>query len=142
MIRIVLEATALGLAVAADDPKGAGQKELDRLLGDWKMVSGRQDGVDTTADAAKVMVCRVRGTKVTFLREGKAVEEVTITLDPSRQPKEIDATLANKKLAPGIYRLEGDSFTLCYFHPGNRRPTDFTSKAGADHSLSVWKRDK
>jgi uncharacterized protein (TIGR03067 family) len=142
MVRIVLLAAAMGVALNADDPKAAGQRDLDRLQGDWKMVSGCQDGVETPAAAASVMRCQVEGNKVTFLREGKPVEQVTVALDPSKKPKQIDATLENKNLAPGIYQLQGDNFSLYYSHPGNDRPTDFTAKAGTDRSLSVWKRDK
>ena len=132
---------AFGL-FAVDDKKDKNQKDLDRLQGDWQMVSGRQDGLDTTEEAAKSMRCTVLGDKVSFLRDGKVVEEVTIKLDPSKHPKVLDATVAKLQVAPGIYKLDDGTFTLCYARPGTGRPTDFRAKEGSGHSLSVWKRVK
>jgi uncharacterized protein (TIGR03067 family) len=135
--------TVLTLVTGADGPQGAAQKDLDRLQGEWIMVAGRRDGVDTIVDPDKPLRCIVKGDKVSFQREGKVVEEVTIKLDPSKTPALIDSTLAgNKQVAPGIYRLEGDRFTLCYTHPGMDRPNDFSAKSGSGHTLSDWKRDK
>jgi uncharacterized protein (TIGR03067 family) len=142
MMLAFLAATALSLCATADDPKDAGQKDLNRLQGDWAMVSGRQDGIDTIADAVTSLRCTVRGTDVKFLRDGKVVEQVTIKLDPSKKPKVIDATLAKDKVAPGIYMLDDALFTLCYAHPGKNRPIDFKAKEGSGHSLSVWKKVK
>jgi uncharacterized protein (TIGR03067 family) len=133
---------ALVLLTAPDTPKPALPTELDRLQGEWIMVSGRVDGVDTPDAPRNGMCCTVRGEKVCFLHDGKVVEEVTIKLDPTTMPKAIDATLATKQVAPGIYRLQEDTFTLCYTHPGSRRPTDFSARAGTGHKLSVWKRPK
>jgi uncharacterized protein (TIGR03067 family) len=118
MIQFVLSVTAIVAVMASEDPKEASQKELERLQGEWKMVSGLRNGNEIPAEAVSHMRCRVRGARVTFLREDKPVEEVTITLDPSKQPKVLDAKLADtQKVAPGIYQLEGDSFTLCYAPP-------------------------
>jgi uncharacterized protein (TIGR03067 family) len=124
----------------ADRSNTAPPKELGRLQGEWTMVSGRDDGVESVVDSPNGMRCTVRGDKVSFLHDGKVVEEVTIKLEPAKTPKEIDATLASKQVAPGIYRLEGETFTLCYTHPGSGRPGDFAAKAGSGHKLSVWKR--
>jgi uncharacterized protein (TIGR03067 family) len=132
----------LSLALAADGPKAAAGTDLDRLQGQWTMVSGRRDGVDSVIDDDKPLLCIVKGDKVSFQRQGKVVEEVTIKLDPSKSPKVIDSTLANRQIAPGIYRLEDDTFTLCYGHPAMSRPSGFDAKAGSGHSLSVWKRAK
>lgn len=141
MLHATLALLALTVLPAAESPKDAAKKDLDRLQGEWTMVSGRQDGKDTAVDPDNPMRCTVKGDKVAFLRDGKVVEEVVIKLDPSKNPPVIDSTLvANSKIAPGIYRLEGDTFTLCYAHPGTDRPTDFSCKAESGHSLSVWKK--
>ena len=128
------------LLSSGESPEKTVPKDLDRLQGEWTMVSGRVDGVDTVVDSKHPMRCQVQGTKVSFVHDGKVVEEVTISLDPAKQPKVLDAALGNKAIAPGIYRLETETFTLCYTAPGKPRPTDFNAKAGSGHKLSVWKR--
>jgi uncharacterized protein (TIGR03067 family) len=142
MIHAYWAVLALGLFVAVDDTKDQDKKELDRLNGEWQMVSGRQNGIDTIEETVKSMRCIVQGSHVSFLREGKVVEEVTIKLDSSKHPKVLDALVAKDKVAAGIYKLEDDIFTLCYAQPGTNRPTDFKAKEGSGHSLSVWKRIK
>jgi uncharacterized protein (TIGR03067 family) len=42
----------------------------------------------------------------------------------------------------GIYELDGDAFKSCFGAPDKERPNDFTSKAGDNRTLSVWKREK
>jgi uncharacterized protein (TIGR03067 family) len=143
MTQSLLPVLALVLVVTDEVPKGPGYQDLARLQGDWKMVSGRRDGVDSSIDQQQVLRCTVRGDKASFARDGKVVAEVTIRLDPSTSPTEIDSTLvATKQLAYGIYRLSGDSFTLCYGRPGASRPHDFSAGKGTGHSLSIWQRDK
>lgn len=142
MLGTLAVVASLGLLAVADNGNDAGNPELDRLQGEWKMLSGQQDGVETTKEAATLMHCTVRGARVSFKREGKIVEEVTIKLDASKNPKALDADLGNGRVALGIYRLEEDIFTLCYVHPGKSRPVDFAAREGSGASLSVWRRVK
>jgi uncharacterized protein (TIGR03067 family) len=130
----------LMLLSPGDKSPAAAPKDLDRLQGEWMMVSGRVDGVESAVTPPDGMRCTVRGDKVSFLHDGKVVEEATVKLDPAKTPKAVDATLENKQVAPGIYRLEEGTFTLCYTAPGKGRPSDFAAKAGTGHKLSVWKR--
>jgi uncharacterized protein (TIGR03067 family) len=87
------------LLSSAGRSDAAPPKDLDRLQGDWTMVSGRVNGDDSVVKPDG-MHCAVRGNKVSFLHADKVVEEVTIKLDPAKNPKAIDATLASKQVAP------------------------------------------
>ncbi len=42
----------------------------------------------------------------------------------------------------GIYEIDGDTFRACFAKPGKERPKDFECKAGSEHTLTVWKREK
>jgi uncharacterized protein (TIGR03067 family) len=72
---------------------------------------------------------------------------MTCRLHPGQRPKAIDLTLAagpdKGKTFLGIYKLEGDTYTICRpVDPGKERPTAFATRPGSGLMLVVWKRPK
>ena len=72
---------------------------------------------------------------------------MTCRLHPGQRPKAIDLTLAagpdKGKTFLGIYKLEGDTYTICRpVAPGKERPTAFATRPGSGLMLVVWKRQK
>ena len=70
-------------------------------------------------------------------------DSITFKIDPTKTPKAIDLTdtRPGAKATRGIYKLEGDIFTICGRIGEVDRPTGF--KVVDDKSfLIVWKRDK
>lgn len=67
----------------------------------------------------------------------------TMSLDPTKEPRTVDLVLGNGPLKGktrlGIYKVEGQTETVCLAQPGQARPTAFDSRQGAIH---VWKRVK
>ena len=92
----------------AEPPKDAVKDELAKLQGTWKVVSVEAGGKDVLKD--------VKLGEITF-KEGGAVEglgpDITVKLDPTRKPKEIDL-IRGKDGKPwmGIYALDGDTLKL------------------------------
>ena len=146
MIVRVLLVLAAGLriaGIATGDDQGAAKKELERLQGEWTLVSATRDGKDMPAERVKGYKNTVKGDRFTISSEGKTAEEGTLKLNPDKKPKEVEFNLAEgEKTALGIYELNGDTYKLCYAPPGKGRPKEFSAKEGTGHTLSVWQRKK
>jgi RNA polymerase sigma factor (sigma-70 family) len=122
---------------------GAGKKtEAERLLGTWRIASGRVDGKDLPVDFVAVA-------RLTFAKDGKAVmalfdepKEGTYKLAGAGQ---IDLALnGDKELSQGIYKFDGnDRLTLCVKeNAGDNRPAEFTGEQGTGQVLRVLDRAK
>jgi uncharacterized protein (TIGR03067 family) len=145
---LLVVAAALVLTMPQVQTHGADadavKKELAKLQGEWKMVTGVADGYpvpDEMLSSAK-RVCK--GDELTVTIGGEVVMKAKITLDPSKSPKTIDyqvidgPTKGKKHL--GIYALDGDTLKSCFAAPDGERPKEFGSKEGDKMTYSVWKR--
>jgi uncharacterized protein (TIGR03067 family) len=133
---------ALGLLGAA--PKDdAGKKDRALMQGDWACESYTVNGFTLEADDAQALFRTMKGNAYTVFRFSKALGKGTFTLDASKSPRAIDLTPAGAgKPILGIYKIDGDTLTICYAAPGKPRPAGFTAKAGSGNTLTVWKREK
>jgi uncharacterized protein (TIGR03067 family) len=124
---------------------GAQDGDAIKLNGTWVLVRGEQDGQPLSEDAIQGIKMVIAGDKHTLIVRGDKMVS-THHLDPTTKPKSIDAKATQgpykDKSLLGIYRIEGDEFTVCFAAPGNERPKDFTSKAGTGAFVHVWKRQK
>ena len=137
----------LALTVAAPGVKEAPKKEAPTLVGEWVGETGVMGGKPKPPPP---------GTKLTFTADGKMVMadgdrpeqkmEGTYTSDPKKTPGELDLIPGNapagrdERLA-GIFKIEGDTLTICFAMDG-KRPTEFTSPGGSAVMLITLKRAK
>src|SRR5262245_55680281 len=141
-IRVVLP-FAVVLLIAAATPAQDTKKELEKLQGEWTMVSMETRGKKAPDDVVNQDKLTIKGDQwtVTTLKGGEG--KATFKIDPSKTPKTIDLTFEIDKTAPsrGIYKLEGDTLILCRTAGHLERPKEFktTEEAGI---LMVWKRTK
>ncbi|HEY1379463.1 MAG TPA: TIGR03067 domain-containing protein [Gemmataceae bacterium] len=148
--RLWLVAAAVAL-VAADPPKADPAKdELAIIQGTWRMVSAEANGMKMPEEQAKAITRTITGDKYEITRNGQPAGKGTMTLDPTKTPRTVDAetTVRGEDGTPkavklqGIYELDGDTMRTCLAEPGKDRPTEFATKPGSGHRLYVWKREK
>ena len=142
--RIVLTFLAVAL-VAADDPPKDAKKEVEKLEGEWTIVSLENRGEKVPEETVKDMKLKVKGEEWVVTRDGTTVADIAFKLDPSKDPKAIDLTFkvdGKETALKGIYKLDGDTLTLCRTDsPDAARPTAFKT-TGDGGVLAVWKRAK
>jgi uncharacterized protein (TIGR03067 family) len=139
---LVLETLKREPAAQGHDAK----EDLAKLQGEWTMVSGEIAGQQLPPDLVKTSKRVTKANETTAHVGGQLFFKATITLDPTKKPKTIDydmtegTTKGKKQL--GIYEITGDTIRFCFSAPGKERPTDFTTKAGDERTLSAWKKGK
>jgi uncharacterized protein (TIGR03067 family) len=139
-----LTSIALVPTARADDKAEAVKKELEKLQGEWQLVSAERDGKKIPEDKFKDESVTLEGDVLTVTKGGKLMQTCKMTLDPTTSPKSFVREVTdgvNKGMKfHGIYELDGDTLTGCHTVSDKERPKEFSSKNGA--SLFVHKRVK
>ena len=131
-----LMAFAACLLLAADE---------GRLQGTWRTVSVELEGEVVPEEVFKDDRLIIEGDAYRWVRGDRTLERGTMRLDPTKAPASVDFSIREGEDAgrsqPGIYKFEGETWTLCVSRPGSdERPTEFVTKPGSGRSLSVWRR--
>jgi uncharacterized protein (TIGR03067 family) len=130
---------ALAVNLAAEE-----KSDQDKLQGKWKIESGMQGGKPLPDDVVKTGIIEFDGNKIksTVKVDGAdRTDEMTFKLDSTKKPKAIDVDMKGKP-GLGIYKLDGDTLTICHGEDGDPRPTEFESKEGTKTVVVVMKRSK
>ena len=130
MRRVLFAAGVVAVVGAAQPPTGDPAKaDLAKLQGEWQVKS--VEVAEMPLPGVKPGTMTFDGAKFVGLGGGN----VTIKLDPTKTPKEIDLVRGpDGRKWMGIYKLDGDSLTLCMamVEQGKldeqKRPTDFDKK--------------
>src|SRR5262249_4989758 len=72
------------------------KEDLQKLAGTWKMESLEIEGKPIERDRFSATTLTIRGDKY-IVKTAKGEYQVTVKLDPSRKPKEIDMDFADGK---------------------------------------------
>jgi uncharacterized protein (TIGR03067 family) len=135
----------LALATSAPAPKDAPKNE-STIVGEWVVDSMTLGGLAGLKSPA--------GVKYEFTGDGhwlihrgggEARIEREYKLDSKTDPPSIDVSegIAKPRVTLGIYRLEGNTLTLCFAGTGEAdRPKTFESPAGSRVLLLVLKKVK
>ncbi|HEX4146522.1 MAG TPA: TIGR03067 domain-containing protein [Pirellulales bacterium] len=157
------EPAAKAAPEASDDAKqqppatgDAAETAIDpKLLGTWRVVEATTQGhADTqehlesldwqwTFGASEITTRWLKRSSQPPHRVKTLKGNWTYTVDPARSPAWIDQRHGeNSPATPGIYRIEGDTLTICSCHDDKKaeRPTAFESKADSTNGILVLKR--
>ncbi|MBI3411969.1 MAG: TIGR03067 domain-containing protein [Planctomycetes bacterium] len=119
------------MAAAGDD---AARKELKLLAGKWKLTAMEIGGEKFPADKLPEFSFTLDADGIAKVKTPEEDVEVTLKVNPAKKPKtiEVDHQTGQEKGKKqlGIYKLEGDRFTVITTIPGgeeSNRPKDFDS---------------
>ena len=139
------------LEVKAGEVKAAEESDPrpSDLSGNWQAVSFEQDGRQKFSEeevrkvTARFRDCRYHITPLPWGPEGSFDGTYQIDGD-SEEPKSFSLYPAKGVLKGqafrGIYRVEGDTLTLCFSWPPLDRPTEFRSRPNSTIVLAVFLR--
>ena len=135
-IAVVLVGVLLPCHLSAQDA------DLDKLQGTWDLVTLNLDGKEIPAERIKAAKLQTvyKGNNLSRVNNAKKSDSAAIKIDSSKSPKHLDTTNKDGVTEVGIYKLNGDSLTICTrTESGKERPTKF--EPNADKTiLTTWKR--
>jgi RNA polymerase sigma-70 factor (ECF subfamily) len=117
-------------------------KDEEKILGTWTLVSFEEGGQKAPEEKIKMATATLTADGRMIFKMGEQEQQFTYKLDPSKTPKTFDGTNDRGRTALGIYKLDGDTLTVCFERGGGDRPTEFASKEGTTVVLEVLKREK
>jgi uncharacterized protein (TIGR03067 family) len=143
MVRFALCVSLLAFAATTSSADDAA--DLKALVGTWKIEKAELGGKDVL-EHVKTLDFRIEAGGKYTAKIGTETDNGSFTVDSAKTPKRMDITSTggpNKgKTIPALYKLDGDTLTVCYQMRGTDRPTAFESKPDTDLFLAVYKREK
>jgi uncharacterized protein (TIGR03067 family) len=118
-------------------------KELSKLNGVWAVTSAVNSGHKSEARELKNVRLIIRR-KYLEIRRGKESEKYTLTIDPTKSPKQltIHRTVDNKtETIPAIYEFDGKTLKMCCTSNGKPRPTQFVSNSENGAELLTFEQE-
>lgn len=136
----------VGLLAVCGPARAEDKKVADNLDGKWELVFETLDGVATDPGEVKGRFVVSKGEKLTAYFKDKVLGTATQKLDPGKSPKHVDVTYEDGPIKgttlKGIYKLEGDTLTICMGGVGKDRPKEFGSEPGSGDAHFAYKRVK
>jgi uncharacterized protein (TIGR03067 family) len=124
-------------AKADETPTG----DLAKLQGRWKLVKLEPAKFQEKQE----IIWDIKDHTIRVLLKGEEALRCEFTLDDKVDPKRMDVTIpqanGTKKTALGIYKIEGDTLTVCQSRPERDAPKEFKPAAGGPFpSVAVYQR--
>jgi len=135
-MKVRLLTLALAAAVATAGWAWSKDDAKNGLVGTWQVAAAEYEGAKTPGD-------RLQGWKAVFtadrltVRDGqdKTRYDLNYRVGAGTDTKAISFTVAagdqKGQASEGIYKLDGDTLTICFAEPGGAKPTEFKTAAGS-----------
>ena len=138
---LLIAAIALGAPAPKDPPK-----KVPSVVGLWEMESYTYAGTPRRLGVQPVRYEFTADSKwISYRGERKTIER-TYSTNPKADPPTIDLnydpTEQNPPMGRGIFKVDGDTLTICLIRNDEPRPTAFESARGTATFLHVFKRVK
>jgi uncharacterized protein (TIGR03067 family) len=135
----------LAVTVGAQDKKEPAAKDAP-IVGEWVGEKAVAGGKEQPVPPGGITFTFAADGKLT-VAEGKKERPDTGTYktDPKKDPAEIDIIPPEDKKEPtvqGIYKVDGDTLTLCFGRGKGGRPTKFEAPEGSDVIVITLKKAK
>jgi uncharacterized protein (TIGR03067 family) len=136
---------ALASCALADAKEDANREDIAKWQGEWRAVSMETDGKQSSEEQLKKLKLTVNGTAYHF-QNGSFSEHGAYRFNAATIPKQLDIVVGDGKdkgkVYQTIYKISGDELTICLEAANQKRPTEFTGRAGSGCVLEIWKRVK
>src|SRR5438552_2766968 len=134
MKKMGVVAVALLMVGVAGGQDEAAKKDLKFMEGTWVVTLEEMGGKKITDEEKKKFNPKLvvkDGKYAVYFGDTKAASG-TIKLNAGKKPREIDAVgeegPEKGKAMPGIYKIDGEGFSVLFTQPGQERPTEFKTK--------------
>ncbi|MBL8822484.1 MAG: TIGR03067 domain-containing protein [Planctomycetia bacterium] len=130
----------------SQDKEEAVRKDLSKLQGSWKLISGELAGQALPAGTLSSFSLQIRDNQYEF-RNGQETEKASMVLDPSKNPAHIDFTVTDGSYKGqkqiGIYQLSDNKVKFCLAQPDDKkRPDTFKTTAENQYMIFEFERVK
>lgn len=133
---------ALPLTGAAEPPKEDVVKtHYEKLQGAWKFFSIERGGVVVVLQPVPAGELGIAANRLSL----GGIDRGEVVLNPTVTPHAIDLKYKDGKTVYGIYRVDGNTLTICRRAGATEakdRPTEFATKGVADVEIRVYKLKK
>jgi uncharacterized protein (TIGR03067 family) len=121
-------------------------KDAKALQGVWAYESMEWNGKKIPADQIKESTLTIDGNKFTVKRGKEVAQAGTIKFDSIKSQKTFDVTVTEGEgkgsIMLGIYKIDGDTITVCLSYTGTVRPTEYKTAEQSDSVVVTAKRVK
>lgn len=118
--------------------------DLDKLQGTWRVTALEMDGDERPDGAFAAATITIHGTEFTSQGMGDAYTG-TIELLPGKEPRAFDLVFTSGPPQGmrnhGIYKLAGDTWTICLATRGDARPKRFATRPDSGLALETLERE-